>query len=294
MAREGMRLGFVGLGRMGVPITSNLLRAGHAVTVWNRSPDKLAPVLEEGAVAAASPAEVAREADITFVCVFDAAAVREVALGPKGIVEGGGAGKTLVDLSTTEVAATRAMADELRERCGMAWVDAPVTGGQRGAREGTLVVMGGGAADDVERVRPAIEAFSRRFAHMGPQGAGQVTKLCNQIAVGCTFVVVAEMLTLAQKNGVDIATLPEVLEGGFADSAILRLHAPRMIAREFAAEGQSRTVPKDFDAIVALAGTSGAGLPMTGLAHQLWRMHVARGHGDDDVASIITLYDDAG
>ena len=284
-------LGYVGLGLMGLPMTLRLLDAGYLVWVWNRTAEKARPAVDKGANQAASPSEVARQSAILFTSVLDTAAVESVVFGLDGIAEGGSAGKTLIDLSTIGPDATIEMAGRLRSVTGMAWIDAPVTGGQVGAKDGTLVLMAGGHAADIERVRPHVAPICRRFAHMGPQGAGQVAKLCNQIVVGCTLFVMAEMLAFARDNGVKVETLPDVLEGGFADSTLMRLFARPMIERDFTLRGRCKTMLKDLNIISQFAGATDSALPMTAIATELWRLHVAKGHGDEDSATVIKTFD---
>jgi 3-hydroxyisobutyrate dehydrogenase len=292
MAKKGKTaLGFIGLGLMGLPMTLNLLKGGHPVTVWNRSREKILPALEAGATEAASPAEVARNAGIIHLCVFDAVAVEDVVFGPEGVAEGGKAGKIVVDHTTAGPVATRDLAERLHREAGMGWVDAPVTGGQVGARAGTLAIFAGGTEADVEKVRPVMKHVARRFVRMGDVGAGQTTKLCNQVVVGCTIPMIAEMFALARDNGVDVGLLPDVLEGGFADSTILQLHGRRMIRHDFARQGQAKTLVKDIDLITQVAKSSGTPLPVTGLAQQLWRLFLLHGNPEQDGIAIVTMYE---
>ena len=284
-------LGFIGLGLMGSPMATRLLDAGHAVVVHNRTKAKADALAAKGAQWAASPAEVARRAEIVFTCILDTAGMERIVFGPGGVAEGAGPGKILVDFSTISAYGARAMADRLA-KSGMRWIDAPVTGGPQGAAAGTLVAMAGGEAADIEAVRPHVAPMARRFEHLGPLGAGLFMKLCNQLVVGCTRVVLAEMVTLARKTGLDPASLPRVLEGGYADSTLLKLDIPRMVARDFAPRGQSKNVAKDLGLIREAAGAVGASLPVTALATELWRLHLAHGFGDKDSSSIIALFDE--
>ena len=283
-------LGFVGTGLMGAPMTRRLLAAGRPVTVWNRTRAKIEPLVAAGATEAPGPAEVARRSEIVFVCLTDTAAVREAVLGPGGIAEGGRQGAVLVDFSSIEPDATRAMAAELRERTGMEWVDAPVSGGTPGAEAGTLAVMAGGALEVFERVRPAVLEMAERFTLMGPVGAGQTTKLCNQVIVGCTMAVLAEAARLAAAAGVDAARLPEALEGGFADSKPLRLFVPRMAeGRHDPPLGHAYTMLKDLDSVGVLARQTGAPVPFSAQAAELFRLLVARGGPEADALEVYKL-----
>jgi 3-hydroxyisobutyrate dehydrogenase len=287
-------IGYIGLGLMGASMPLRLLDAGYPVTVWNRTPAKMAAALAKGAQAGRSAADVTRRSDIVHLCLIDTRAVEAVVFGPDGVAEGAGVGKVLIDHSTISAEATQEMAIRLRRETGMGWIDCPVSGGTMGAAAGTLVMMAGGDALDVERVRPVVAHLSRRFVHMGPQGAGQATKMVNQVAVSCIYVVLAEMVTLARKAGVDAARLPEALEGGFADSRLLQVMGPRMIAGDFRPVGQVRTMVKDLDLLGELAAATGTPLPLTALATQLFRLHDGKGHGELDITSVIKLYEAVG
>jgi len=288
-----MRLAYLGLGLMGAPMAARLLANGAGLSVWNRSPAKAEALIARGARLATTPAEATAGSDVVFLCLTDATVIEEICFGPGGVAERGDAGKIVVDLSTTGPVATLAMAARLRERCGMRWVDAPVTGGPGGAADGTLGLFVGGADDDVEIVRQAAKPLYRRFSHMGALGTGQTTKLCNQIVVTSTFWTLAEMLALASRAGVRAETLQQVFEGGFADSRILQVFGDRMATRDFSLRARSRVMVKDLDLIQAMATDLGASLPLNAVVAQLMRLHVARGHGDDDVTTMITMYDRA-
>jgi 3-hydroxyisobutyrate dehydrogenase len=186
------KLGYLGLGMMGFPMARRLVIAGYDLTVWNRSPGKSAALVETGAKPATRPSEVVESASIIFMCLTDAAAAEEVVFGREGIAAAAGSGKVVVDFSSIHPEAARAIAARLKTTNGMGWIDAPVSGGTMGAEEGTLAVMAGGDASDVERVRPYVLAMARRLTHMGPTGAGQTAKLCNQVIVGCAMAVLAE------------------------------------------------------------------------------------------------------
>jgi 3-hydroxyisobutyrate dehydrogenase len=280
-------VGFIGLGLMGFPMMERLLSAGHCVTVWNRSPEKIARAVSAGAKAAETPADVARFADVVLICVTDDPAVNEIVFGTNGLATSATNQKVLVDCSTIRPVACRQMAERLRRETGMAWIDAPVTGGVVGARAGKLVIMAGGTEDDIERVRPIMAAVSQSFKRMGPQGAGLVTKLCNQVIVACGKVVLSEMLLLARDGGVDGATIPEALRNGSADSTQLQREAPRMVARDFDhPHGTASTILKDLDIIGEFARDVGGTMPVTELVHELFRAHIAAGNGGRDSVSI--------
>lgn len=283
-------LGYIGLGLMGGPMALRLADAGHPLTVWNRDPAKARAVVAAGAVLAESPATVARASDIVFTCVSDTAAMDAVVFGADGIAAGGGAGKLLVDFSSMRPDATREMAARLAAGTGMAWLDAPVSGGVIGAETGQLVVMAGGGEADFDRARPFVEALARRFTLMGPVGAGQTTKLVNQLIVGCTIAVVAEATKLALGSGVDAARIPEALAGGRADSLPLQQWMPKMVAGDGTVESHLRTMLKDLDTVLDLARSTGAALPVTGLVTEIHRHLAGRGYADADGTSVFRFY----
>jgi 3-hydroxyisobutyrate dehydrogenase len=284
-----MKLGFIGIGLMGRPMTLRLLAAGHEVTVWNRSADKLGPVLDKGARRAESPAGVARAAEIVMMCVTDQRAAGEVLFGPDGIAAGGKAGLLVVDFSSIAPAAARDFAARLEEK-GMALVDAPVSGGVSGAEKGTLAIMAGGRAEHVERARAVVMQLAQRFTRMGESGAGQTTKLCNQIIVGSLVAVIAEAVRLAEAAGVDARMLPEALKGGFADSAPLQVFGARMAARTFEPSiGAVSIMLKDLENAAAVAKEKTVPLPMARTAAELYRLLTAQGKGEKELSTIIEL-----
>jgi 3-hydroxyisobutyrate dehydrogenase len=284
------RLGYLGLGLMGTPMSRRLLNAGHQVTVWNRSEGKMAALVEAGARRAATPRDLMESSDIVFMCVTDAAAVEEVIFGPASISTAPGAGKLVVDFSSIHPDAARDLATRLSAANGAGWIDAPVSGGTKGAEEGTLAIMAGGKASDIERVRPYVLAMARRFTHMGPTGAGQTTKLCNQVIVGCAMAVLAEATRLAVNAGIDANRLPEALAGGFADSIPLQLFVPRMVQGIHSPPlGHIATMLKDLDTVADVARTTSTPVPMASLAGQLFRLAKAARGADADALEIYKL-----
>lgn len=284
-----MKLGYIGIGLMGRPMTLRLLAAGHAVAVWNRSKDKLAPVVEKGATAVDSPAAVARAADIIMMCVTDQKAAEAVLFGKDGIESGGAPGKLVVDFSSIAPDSARAFAERLAAK-GMGLVDAPVSGGVPGAEKGTLAIMAGGKAGDIERARPIVMLMAQRFTRMGDSGAGQATKLCNQVIVGSLLPVIAEAIRLAEAAGVDAKMLPEALKGGFADSLPLQIFGARMAARNFEPPlGSNATMLKDLENAAAVARQFGVPLPMARTAAELYRLLEAQGRAQKDPAVLVDL-----
>jgi len=284
-------LAFAGIGLMGLPMTQRLLAAGYSLSVWNRSPDKCAPLQGLGAQTVDSPAQLCARADIVMLCLANTEVVREVVFGSGGIVETAKPGQLLVDFSSLEPAATREMAAELHARCGMHWVDAPVSGGTPGAANGTLAIMAGGRVEDVERVRPILAHLGQRLTRMGDVGAGQVTKVCNQMIVACNALVIAEVVALAEQAGVDASLIAPALAGGFADSKPLQILAPQMAESQFEpVKWHVRTLLKDLDTAVKLSQQVGSATPLSGLAAQLMRQHGSQGNLERDPATLVQLY----
>ena len=288
--RHGEKLGYLGLGMMGFPMSRRLIEAGHEVTIWNRSAGKAKALVDAGARLVASPREVANSASIIFMCVTDAAAVEEVVFGSDGLAAVPSIGKLAVDFSSIHPDKARAIAARLKSANGMGWIDAPVSGGTKGAEEGTLAVMAGGEAADIERVRPYVLAMARRLTHMGPTGAGQTAKLCNQVIVGCAMAVLAEATRLAVNSGIDAARLPEALAGGFADSIPLQLFVPRMVRGIHSPPlGHIATMLKDLDTVGEVAHDTSTPVPMAALAAQLFRLAKAARGADVDALEIYKI-----
>ncbi|MEB2652136.1 NAD(P)-dependent oxidoreductase [Pseudomonas siliginis] len=284
-------LGFAGIGLMGLPMCRRLLAAGYPLTVWNRNPDKCAPLVAAGARQVSSPAELCAHADIVMLCLADTAVVREVVFGTGGIAEGAKNGQLLVDFSSLEPTATREMAAALAEKTAMGWLDSPVSGGVVGAEAGSLAIMVGGAAADLERVRPVLLNLGQRVTHMGGIGAGQVTKACNQMIVACNALVIAEVVALAEQAGVDASLIAEALAGGFADSKPLQILAPQMAESRFEpVKWHVRTLLKDLDTAVKFSREQGSATPISGLAAQLMRLHGAQGFLAKDPATLVQMY----
>ncbi|BCQ59881.1 3-hydroxyisobutyrate dehydrogenase [Pseudomonas sp. Boi14] len=286
-------LGFAGIGLMGLPMCRRLLAAGYPLTVWNRNPEKCAPLVAAGARQVATPAQLCAHADLMLMCLANTEVVREVVFGPEGIAQGARAGQLLLDLSSLEPTSTREMAAELAASRGVAWVDAPVSGGTPGAEAGSLAIMVGGAATDVERVRPVLLTLGQRVTHMGAVGAGQVTKACNQMIVACNALVIAEVVALAERSGVDARLIAEALAGGFADSKPLQILAPQMAESRFEpVKWHVRTLLKDLDGAVKFSREQGSATPISGLAAQLMRLHGGQGYLEKDPATLVRLYRD--
>ncbi len=288
-------LGFAGIGLMGLPMCRRLLAAGYPLAVWNRNPDKCKPLVEAGARQVASPAELCQHADVVMLCLADTSVVGEVVFGTAGVVEGAKKGQLLVDFSSLEPNATREMAAELAAKTGMSWLDTPVSGGVVGAEAGSLAIMVGGELQDLERVRPVLLSLGQRVTHMGGVGAGQVTKVCNQMIVACNALVIAEVVALAERSGVDVSLIAEALAGGFADSKPLQILAPQMAQNRFEpVKWHVRTLLKDLDTAVKFSREQGSATPISGLAAQLMRLHGSQGFLEKDPSTLVQLYREPG
>lgn len=279
------RVGFIGLGIMGRPMALNLLKAGYPLAVYARRPESMAPLQAAGAEVCRSPAELAAGSDPIFTMVSDTPDVEEVIFGPGGVIEGVREGAVLVDMSTISPSATRDMARRLAA-LGVAMLDAPVSGGDLGAINGTLSIMVGGEPAVFERVLPLFQVLGRNIVHVGDQGAGQVCKACNQVVVGATIAGVAEAILLARASGVDPARVRDALLGGFAGSRILELHGRRMIEGDFAPGFKSRLHQKDLGIVLAAAQELGLALPGAAQVAQYLNALVGQGLGEQDSAAI--------
>ncbi len=289
MANTKYILGFIGIGLMGRPMTLRLLEAGFSVNVWNRSAEKLKPVTAAGACACASIAEVVKTSDVVMLCLADTRVVESVILND--IVAHGSADKLLIDLSSIHPENTRQLAATLFEKCGMGWVDAPVSGGVAGAEQGRLAIMAGGRAEHIAIARKVLAPLYQQLTHMGDVGSGQVTKICNQMIVSCNVLVIAEMMALAKLAGVDAEKIPAALAGGFADSKPLQIVGPEMAAETFEpVKWRVKTLLKDLNMAVDVAIKQGNALPMSGLAAQLLQLHGSQGYLEQDPSTLIKLY----
>lgn len=284
-------VGFIGLGLMGSAFTERLVGLGYTVTVHDLDTDKVADAVKRGCVAADNAAAVTSASDIVMVCVISTAAVRDVVLGSGGVVEAGSNDKVLVDFSTTLVEDTRELAGKLAERCGMGFVDAPVSGGPPAAGDGTLAIMTGGSEADMARVESVLADLSSSCTHMGAVGAGQVTKMVNQVVVLNNFVVLAEACALAEANGIDAARVPDALRSGYAGSRFMDVMFPRLVARDFEPAGYARQVLKDLDTVTDLARSVKVPVPMSSQAASLFRILVAKGHAERDALAVLKLFD---
>ena len=279
------RIGFAGMGTMGAAMAANLARAGFPLTVWNRTPGRTAALLELGATEAADPAALAAASDIVVTCVRDSPDVEAVVFGPDGLAGGFRPGSLLVDCSTISPAAARSLATRLEDG-DVRMLDAPVSGGSEGAVNGTLTIMVGGEAGDLERARPVLEAMGKTITHLGPVGAGQITKAVNQVILAGTYLGVAEGIVLALKSGVDPQQVVAALLGGAAGSWVLQNRSGRMIDDDYPLGFKLELHRKDLAIALDLARDAGATLPVAALAASLEDGLVAQGHGEDDNSAL--------
>jgi 3-hydroxyisobutyrate dehydrogenase len=279
------RVGFVGLGTMGVSMAANLARAGAPLTVWNRTPGRAAALLELGAKAADSPAALAAASEVMVVCVSDTPDVEAVLFGPAGVAEGIRPGSLVIDCSTISPSATRAFGARLAER-GAGMVDAPVSGGSEGARLGTLTIFVGGAGEDVARARPILGAIGKTITHLGPLGNGQAAKAVNQVIISGAYLGVAEGIVLGIRAGLDPHQLVAALSGGAAQSWVLANRSGRMIDNEYPLGFRMALHRKDLGIAVEMARSLELELPVAELTAVLEDRLMAAGFGDEDMSAL--------
>jgi 2-hydroxy-3-oxopropionate reductase len=289
----GERIGFIGLGIMGAPMARHLLEAGFPLTVHSRSPAPVDALVSDGAVRATSPSEVAGVSDVVITMLPDTPDVEHVMLGDDGVAVGAPAGTLVIDMSTIDPGPTRAIAEQLGKH-GVEMLDAPVSGGERGAIDGALSIMVGGPDGAFTRAQPILQAMGKNIVHVGPSGAGQITKACNQLVVAATIEAVAEALVLAERSGVDPAKVREALLGGFAGSKILEVHGQRMLDRAFEPGFRARLHRKDARIVLDAARAADSPIPaFQVVAAQLDRLVDEADRGDLDHSALFTLLDGA-
>ncbi|MHC4645701.1 MAG: NAD(P)-dependent oxidoreductase [Planctomycetota bacterium] len=284
----GERIGFIGTGIMGRPMALNLLKAGYAVTVHNRTKSRAGSLLSEGAVWAETPAEGARENDVVITCVPDTPDVRQVLLGANGVIEGARAGLICVDMSTISPAVTKEMGGILEAK-GVTLLDGPISGGEIGAIEGKLSIMMGGPKEAFEKVRPIMEVMGKAVIHCGPLGAGQMTKLVNQVMVIHTIMSIAEGLAFAEKAGLDLETTWQVTSAGAAGSHSLKVLGRKIIDGDLKPAFMVDLQQKDLRLVMELADELKQPLPGVALAKQLLGALQAQGRGRDGTQAMIDV-----
>lgn len=282
------KLGFVGLGNMGAPMASRLLKAGHTLAVYARRSEATAPLVEAGAVRCDTPADVASRSDVIFTAVTDTAAVKAVVLGTDGIARGARAGTVVVDHSTITPVGARQIAAAL-ETIGVDLLDAPVSGGVLGAQSGRLSIMVGGDPNVFERCRPLLGHLATTIVYIGPSGAGQVAKACNQICIVVNQLGVAEAVLLAERSGVDFENVRQALMGGFASSRILDIQSPKMVSRRFDGAIESRLHHKDILIVLEMAQDLGLRLPASSLAADVLTKLQQAGGARLDSAAVFSI-----
>jgi 2-hydroxy-3-oxopropionate reductase len=285
---QTMNIAFIGLGIMGRPMALNLLRAGHTLFVHARRAESMAPLVEAGAIGCPSAAEAARQAEVVFTMVSDTLDVEQVILGEDGVLAGVSTGALVVDMSTISPTATRSLAGRLSER-GVEMLDAPVSGGEAGAVAGTLSIMVGGNLAAFRRARPLFETMGRNIVHVGGQGAGQIAKGCNQVAIAHTLMGIGEAFVLAKGAGVDPAKVREALLGGFASSRVLEVHGQRLLDGNYSPGFKAKLHQKDMRIVLEAAQELGVALPGAAQFAQLLNALVGRGLGELDSSAIFRL-----
>lgn len=283
-----MKIAFIGMGTMGAAMAVNLLKAGHAVTVHNRTREREEAPAKAGARRAASPREAAQAAEIIITCVSDTPDAEAVILGAEGVIHGASAGAIVVDMSTISPSATRRMAAEL-EKKAVRMLDAPVSGGSEGARNGTLSIMVGGEAADVGKAMPAFQAMGKTIVHVGPVGSGQMAKAINQVIICGTYLAVAEGMALGLKAGLDMEKVVPALAGGAAGSWGLSNRSGNMIKNHYPLGFRVRLHRKDVIIALEVARELGVVLPVAALVEQIENGLIAQGYGDEDVSAMARL-----
>lgn len=286
-----LTVGFIGLGIMGRPMARNLLRAGFPLVVHNRHQDVTGELVALGARSADLPREIAALCDVVITMLPDTPIVEEVLTGPDGVLAGAHEGLIAIDMSTISPVTTRTLAARLAQS-GVTLLDAPVSGGDRGAIAATLSIMVGGPAEAFQRCLPIFEALGKTIVHVGESGAGQVVKACNQIVVALTIEAVSEALVLGSKAGVDPANILRVLGGGLAANRFMEMRGQSMIEHDFAPGGRVRFHHKDLGIALALARATGTPLPVTALVDQMFASLEATGRGDLDHSALLAYLED--
>lgn len=285
------RIGFIGLGIMGKPMARNLINAGFTLCVHNRSRGSVDELVGEGAAPASSPRAVAENSDIVITMLPDTPDVESAVSGQNGILAGAHEGLLVVDMSTISPVATRRLASELGNR-NVRMLDAPVSGGDKGAIAGTLSIMAGGDASDFERVRPVFESLGKTIVHCGEIGSGQIVKACNQIVVALVIEAVSEALVLGSKAGVQPAVILEVLGGGLAQNRVMELRGPTMVQHNFQPGFKARLHRKDLNIILQTAREYGVTLPVSAIVDQMFTNLIENGKGDLDHSALLTVVEE--
>lgn len=282
------KVGFIGIGLMGLPMCRRLLNESIDLTVFNRNSKKCDPLVAEGAKQAQTMERLAQDVDVIMLCVSNTEAVESVAEQLLPILK---PGQVIVDFSSISPDSTERLAQKVSEK-GASWVDCPVSGGVAGAEAGSLAMMAGGDEAVVASLTELLAPLSQRVTYMGPSGSGQTTKICNQMIVSCNVLVMAEVMAMAKKAGVDASRIPQALKGGFADSTPLQLTGPKMANQDFdEIKWHVKTLLKDLDMANVLAKQLGSAVPMAGLGAELMRQHGSKGFTEQDPATCVLMYE---
>jgi 2-hydroxy-3-oxopropionate reductase len=285
------RVGFIGLGIMGMPMARNLMEAGYELTVHNRSPEKAEELGKVGAAVAATPREVTENSDVVITMLPDSPQVREVVAGEDGVLEGISEGALLIDMSTISPVVTEELAEAVKEK-GASMLDAPVSGGDVGAIEGTLSIMVGGQEADFQRAKPLFEAMGKTITHVGPTGAGQVTKAANQVVVALTIEAVSEALVLGSAGGVSAEKILEVLGGGLASNKVMEVKREKFLSHTFEPGFRSELHHKDLGIALAAGREYGVVLPVTAIVDQMLLSMRRKGWGGEDHSALLRIIED--
>jgi 2-hydroxy-3-oxopropionate reductase len=285
------KVGFVGLGIMGKPMARNVLEAGYDLVVYNRSREPVDEMVEDGASAASNPRAVAENSDIVITMLPDSPEVREVVAGENGALEGVGEGSLLVDMSTISPVVTEELATQVKKK-GASMLDAPVSGGDVGAIEGTLSIMVGGSEEDFERARPLFEVMGKTIVHVGGNGAGQVTKAANQVVVALTIEAVSEALVLGSKGGVAPEKILDVLSGGLAGNKVMEVKREKFLSHDFSPGFRSELHHKDLGIALAAGRAYGVVLPVTAIVDQMLLSMKKKGWGGEDHSALLRVVED--
>ena len=280
------RVGFIGLGIMGRGMANNLLKAGFSIRLWNRTASRMEPLVAAGAEAGSSPADVAAHSDIIITCVSDTPDVEAVILGENGVIHGASAGALVIDCSTISPKVTRDIAAKLNEK-GVHLLDAPISGGSEGAAKGTLSIMIGGEAAQVERAMPVLQAMGKTITHVGEQGAGQMVKLVNQILVVGHALAMSEALLFAQAGGLDLRKTLDAVKGGAAGSWMLSNRGPQILERDWRPGFMIKLQQKDLRLVLEAADQLGIPLPATSLIFNMYRPLEAQGLSEEGNHALI-------
>jgi 2-hydroxy-3-oxopropionate reductase len=284
-------IGFIGLGIMGKPMARNLMKAGYQLVVYNRTPGPVNELAAEGARAASNPRAVAEQSDVVITMLPDSPQVQEVMTGEHGVLTGARAGTLVIDMSTISPVVTQQLAQAAQAR-GVRMLDAPVSGGDVGAQQGTLSIMVGGSAEDFEQAKPLFEMLGKTIVHVGGNGAGQIVKACNQIVVALTIEAVSEALVLGSKAGVDPAVILRVLSGGLAANRVMEVRGPNFLQHNFQPGFKIALHHKDLGIALAAGREYGVSLPVTAIVDQMLQALKLRGQGEQDHSALLTLIED--